>query len=198
MALDVMNELAIDKLQRLVTSQAPCKADAIVWLQGNEYDRGEKVMELFDAGYAPRIIVTGNNVNKVDIGSVTVEDIREWLISHEVDTGSIVIDDQAMNTRDQGMNVAKIAKQLGLQSLILVASTHHQMRAFLTLLRQSELVGWNGTIINQPREYDQTHVPSGRSVTVKEAFEEEKNKINIYFGDVASVERGLRYIKNQT
>jgi len=69
----------IEQLQTLMTTPKPEKADAIVWLQGNMYDRGEKVLELYHAGYAPWIVVTGNNTRAVEDDNVKIHDIVSWL-----------------------------------------------------------------------------------------------------------------------
>ncbi len=195
MAVDVVNNVDVAELQRLVTSQPAEEADVIVWLQGNEYDRGEKVLELYSSGAAPIIFVTGNNVNKIDIGTVTIDDMVKWLNSNGVDSGNIVVDDQSMNTRDQAKSIANNALKANWKSVILVASTHHQLRAFLTLLHQASIVGWHGKITNQPKHHDWDEVPSGRTMSSGEAYKEELVKIEKYSDDLASIEEGIRYFK---
>ncbi len=193
MANDLVNDTEVKQLQQLVVSQSAEKADVIVWLQGNEYDRGEKVLELFEGDFAPKIFVTGNNVNKIDTGTVMVEDIVAWLGSRGVDRASLLVDDQAMNTRDQALHIVELAKDRQWTRVILVASTHHQMRAFLTVLKQASKVGWNGKIINQPTHHEPDEMPGGRTKSSAESFEDELVKIQKYSDDVASIMEGIKY-----
>jgi len=58
------------KIFAFLSSQPPEKADAIVWLQGDRYDRGNKVLELFKKGFAPKILVSGNNVRVGKLGEI--------------------------------------------------------------------------------------------------------------------------------
>lgn len=55
-----MNSLAAE-LQDMVLAQPPCKADAIIWLQGDRFDRAQKCLDLYQAGFAPLLVLTGNN-----------------------------------------------------------------------------------------------------------------------------------------
>lgn len=183
----------IEKLQTLVTSQRPEKADVIVWLQGNMYDRGRKVLELYQAGFASQIVITGNNTRVVEDDSVGVDDLAHWLEERGVDERAIILDKQSLNTYDQATQVIKLACGRGWFAILLVGSTHHQLRAFITFLHQAHLERWEGRIINQPAAIPWDTRPSGRRETTGEAFQEELDKIERYKNEIASVEDGLRY-----
>lgn len=185
---------AIGHLQHLVTTEHPEKADAIVWLQGNGYDRGAKVLELYRGGYAPVVLVTGNTTRVVDDDHVKVSDIVEWLLAHGVDKEVIIVDDQSINTLEQARYVVAKAKKDGWRAILLVGSTHHQLRAFLTFLHQSQIQGWNGHIINQPFHVGWNIKPSGRRKTTQEAFKDEIEKLELYKENVATIETGLQSI----
>lgn len=185
----------IEKLQTLVTTQHSEKADAIVWLQGNMYDRGTKVLELYRGGYAPYIVVTGNNVRVVDDDSVGVDDIVVWLKKHGVSQEAIILDKQSLNTYNQAVQVMALAKERDWSAILLVGSTHHQFRAFLTFLRQARVQKWGGLIINQPVAIAWDVKPSGRRKTTREAFQDELAKVQEYAGRLASVEEGLLYLQ---
>jgi len=183
----------IEQLQTLMTTPKPEKADAIVWLQGNMYDRGEKVLELYHAGYAPWIVVTGNNTRAVEDDNVKIHDIVSWLEKHGVDRSAVLVDDQSINTLDQATHVVASAKAQGWRAILLVGSTHHQLRAFLTFLHQLRAQAWNGRIINQPAHIEWDARPGGRRRTTGEAFQDEIKKLEKYKDSVATVEEGLRY-----
>lgn len=185
----------IEQLQKLVTTEKPEKADAIVWLQGNEYDRGKKVLELYKGEFAPRIVIAGNNTRQVDDDRVRITDIMRWLEAYGIDRSAIVADDQSMNTLEQAMHVVAMAKKQDWQSILLVGSTHHQLRAFLTFLHQTRVQGWQGRIINQPAVIPWGVKPSGRKKTTHEAFQDELVKVQEYGGSLASIEDGLSYLQ---
>lgn len=184
----------IEKLQNLVTTQPPEKAEAIVWLQGNMYDRGKKVLELYQGGFAPRIVVTGNNTRVVDEDNVGVDDIAVWLKEHGVPEKAVILDKQSLNTYNQAVQVIKLAREHGWSAILLVGSTHHQLRAFLTFLYQAQLQKWNGRIINKPVSIPWDDKPSGRRKTTREAFQDELEKLETCKGKLARVEDGLRYL----
>ncbi len=187
------HSLDIQKLHTLVTSELPEDADVIVWLQGNEFDRGTKVLELYHAGHASKIFVTGNNTRQVDVGTVTVQAIVRWLKHRGIPDAAIVVDDASESTRDQSETVIRVAKQSGWSKMLLVGSTHHQLRSFLMFLHQARVQGWEGRIINQPVSIDWNTRPSGRTKTTGEAFAEEVEKIQTYTHSIASLEEGIAY-----
>lgn len=184
----------IEQLQNLVMNQRAEKADAIVWLQGNMYDRGPKVLELFKMKYAPCIVVTGNNTRVIEEDDLYIDVIVRWLNEHGVDKEAITVDDQAMNTKDQAEHVIAMAVRYAWCRILLVGSTHHQLRAFLTFLKQAQQQGWNGRIINQTAKQGWNEQVSGRNKTVREAFTEEVEKIHTY-RDLASMTDGLNYFR---
>ena len=49
--------MEIDKfreLYNLILSEKATKAEAIIWLQGDRFDRSKKVLELYRAGYSDK------------------------------------------------------------------------------------------------------------------------------------------------
>ena len=201
-ALNDVDDMAIDPrkwsilhLQYLVTTQQPEKSDAIIWLQGNRYDRGKKVLELYRGGLAPLVVVTGNNTRVVEDDNVRVDDIIKWLKNSGVGEEELILDNQSFNTYDQAVQVIGIAKEREWQAILLVGSTHHQLRAFLTFLHQARLQEWKGKMINQPAHIEWDAKPSGRSKTTRVAFQDEIKKLEKYRDSVAAVDQGLRYFR---
>jgi hypothetical protein len=182
------------RLQELVMHEQPRDADAIIWLQGNMYDRGEKVLELYHGGYAPSVLVTGNTTRRVDDDLIIVHDCVRWLCLHGVPRDTIICDDTALHTALQAHNSIAIARTRAWQTLLLVASPHHQLRAFLTFLQHARLQAWSGRIINQPVNIDWDTAPSGRRKVSREAFVDEVRKLDVYTNDVASIAEGIRYL----
>ncbi|KKU11467.1 MAG: Agmatine deiminase [Parcubacteria group bacterium GW2011_GWC2_45_7] len=126
---------------------------------------------------------------------IQVEEIYLKMIQelHQAEEVHLLVDDQSINTLDQATHVVASAKAQGWRAILLVGSTHHQLRAFLTFLHQLRAQAWNGRIINQPAHIEWDARPGGRRRTTGEAFQDEIKKLEKYKDSVATVEEGLRY-----
>jgi len=193
-----MNKVSAEfqKLLTLLLAEQPEKAEAAVWLQGDRFDRGEKVLTLLKENFAPRVILTGNNVlvgksARPEEENVTLTEMAEWLQARGIASGRIMIDNQAMNTREQAENVLALAQKNDWRTIILVASPYHQVRAFLTFLKRAREISWVVRFINQPAELSLNVLPSGRTKSAAEYLLEEECKIRDYADEVATVREGL-------
>lgn len=191
----------IDALQRLIEQEQPKESDAIIWLQGDRYDRGEKVIELFQKNFAPLIFLTGNNKllgkeTRPGEENISLSDMAQWLMDRGVPETAIRIDDRSMNTREQAIHVMAEALTRAWKRILLVGSRHHQARPFLTFLKRMEEVGWEGEILNQPTMEIgwRQSVPGGRDKTAEQIFQDEKEKLKTYRDHVASVADGMQYL----
>lgn len=187
-------------LEARVFAENPVRADVIVWLQGNRYDRGPKVLALYRSGYAPTILLTGNDVRGDDVSAVDgvivrVTDLERWLCAHGVPSSAIIRDVQSFHTRDQAVQVFAIVHKHGWQRLLLVASPHHQLRAFLTFLKRAQELEWTGRIVNQPAEIPWDTIPSGRTDTSRELQNIERAKLYAYATHTATIADALRYFE---
>ncbi|MBI4449785.1 YdcF family protein [Candidatus Uhrbacteria bacterium] len=182
--------VALLQLHALVTSEQPRASDAIVWLQGNGYDRGPKVLDLFMGGFASIVVITGNRVRS----SITVDHLTLWLTDRGVPTDVIVIDRQSLHTRDQAVRVLALAQERGWRTLLLVASPHHQLRAFLTFVKRAEEIGWTGRVVNQPAAIRWDAIPSEQTRTGWELLEMETKKLSDYPSHVASAQVALTHV----
>lgn len=91
-------------------------------------------MELLDSGWARVIVISGGILNP-DNGSLPASDIKDQLIGNGVSEADILTETMSMNTREQALNVIKMANNSGWRRIILVASHYHQYRAYLTFLK---------------------------------------------------------------
>lgn len=175
-------DAALDELHVRVLTEEPVQADAIVWLQGNGYDRGAKVLALFSDGYAPIVVVTGNRTRS----PITVDHLASWLVERSVRAEDILIEAESFHTRDQAMHVLALAQERHWQTLLLVASPHHQLRAFLTFCKRAEEVGWGGRIVNQPARFPWDALVAERDQPACEVFREELMKFVKYREHIAT------------
>jgi uncharacterized SAM-binding protein YcdF (DUF218 family) len=177
--------LEVSKLLKSIKQEKPQKADAIVWLQGDRYDRGRKVLNLFRGGWAPKIVVSGNDLligpDKIPgENNVSLTEMVKWLKKRGIKSRQIIIDGQSFNTLDQAKNIFMLIKEKRWKKIILVASLYHQPRAFLTFLKESRRTGWTGRIVNQPAMLNLQKKPSGRNKTASDLIFDEIGKIKKY------------------
>jgi uncharacterized SAM-binding protein YcdF (DUF218 family) len=124
-----------DRERFLVTLayQRPSHADVIVCLAGEDGEnRAFDAAELFKAGKAPGILVTGGRHEGAHMGAAA---LKTLILGRGIAHDRIVVDDVPQNTREQAVETVALALVKGWKRLILCASTYHQPRAFLTFLR---------------------------------------------------------------
>ncbi|MFH1451233.1 MAG: YdcF family protein [bacterium] len=182
--------------------QEPQKTDAIILLQGDRLDRVGKVNELYSRGVAEVVVISGNNDligrgKRNEENDISLSEIKQHLMSLSVPEEAIFIDDQSMNTLDQAVNVIKLAKARNWQSLIVVTSPYHLLRAYLTFVGQATRGGWPGHLFFQVATLDWSKVPSGRERTAREMLVIEMKKMRQYQNDMATIEEGLNYFNNK-
>lgn len=189
------------KLLNILLSQKPKKADAIIILQGDRLDRVKKVKSLYDNNFARQIVITGNN-NLIGEGKcigesdIHLSKIKEYFLANKIPKKAIIIDDQALNTKEQAINMIKLAKGKKWSKLLIVTSPYHLLRAYLTFLKQSIERNWQGNIIMQAADLDWQAIPSGRSKTAMEMLTIEMEKLKKYQKDRAAIKEGIKCIIN--
>jgi uncharacterized SAM-binding protein YcdF (DUF218 family) len=186
-------------LHDLLLKEEPRSAEAIVWLQGDRYDRSYKVLALYKQGYGKKIVITGNNdligrQARRGENNISLDEMKNFLLQRGVKAKDLLIDEGAMNTKDQAKNVLRIAKREKWRRLILVGSAYYQPRVFLTFLKQGQNNKWPGVIINQPAFITGGKKPAGRIKTARVLFAEEFNKVKKYKKDLALIGEGIKYL----
>ena len=96
------------------------KADAIVVLGGEEGDRTFRAVELYRAGAASRILVTGDGDYNL---------IKDRLVLAGVPENSVFLEKQARNTKENAEFSARWLREHNARSAILVTSWFHARRA---------------------------------------------------------------------
>lgn len=190
------------KILQTINKEKPEKADVIVWLQGDRYDRGRKALSLLSNGWSNKVLLSGNNVlvgakTAKGTDNINLIDMKAWLERKGVPSRQIILDDRSFNTAEQAKNVIRLAIKKRWKKIILVASFYHQPRAFLTFLKSSREQQWRGKIINQPTRVNWTRKPGGRDKTAKALVVEEIKKINNYKLQLASYKEGFKYLNTK-
>jgi len=120
------------------------KANAIVVLTGNGWERTDFAVELYKKGWAPLLVVVGST------GSRPSLEMAKFAEQQGVPKEDTIIENKSRNTRQNAENVLHLAKQYNWEKIILVTSSHHQLRAHLTFKKTMANLGITIKIINSP------------------------------------------------
>jgi uncharacterized SAM-binding protein YcdF (DUF218 family) len=104
--------------QYLVVSESPIKSDAIILLTGGGIERHEKAIALYNAGFAPMIIVS----NGLEDG------IYEAIIKLGVPEQHVIKETKADSTYTNALYTLQLMKGYNLKSAIVVSSDYHMRR----------------------------------------------------------------------
>lgn len=124
-----------EKILAIVDNDCLSMSDAIILLEGDGFDRFRKAVSLYKQGQAPKIVFSGN-ITDYDYGSYPFEEVLPRMLEAGVPEDDIIHEDKSLNTREQAVEVVRMAQERGWKKLILVASHEHQYRAYLTFLRE--------------------------------------------------------------
>ncbi len=106
------------------------KADAIVVISGGRTTtRAQKGIQLFQQGYAPRLILSGA---ALDDGPSNARAMHDQAIAAGIPEQDIVVDEDSQNTYQNAVDTKHILQHLGAHSILLVTSPYHQLRADMT------------------------------------------------------------------
>ncbi|MBO6205645.1 MAG: YdcF family protein [Lachnospiraceae bacterium] len=124
-----------ETIMALVDNDCFTKSDAAILLEGDGFFRFQKAVELYNIGMVSKIVFSGNVVDK-DYGSYPFSEVKPYIVNGGVPEKDIIHEDKSMQTRQQAVEIVKMAKEKGWKKLALVASHDHQYRAYLTFLRE--------------------------------------------------------------
>lgn len=120
------------------------KADAIVALTGNGWERTEFAIRLYRENWAPILLTVGAT------GSRPAPLMAELAEKRGVPKENIIVEPNSHNTRQNAENTLRLANDHGWQKIILVTSPQHQLRAYLTFKAAKKTAGSHCEIINYP------------------------------------------------
>ncbi|SEW15367.1 MULTISPECIES: YdcF family protein [unclassified Prevotella] len=124
-----------EKILAIVDNDCLTPSDAIILLEGDGFDRFRQAVSLYKQGMASKIVFSGNIVD-YDYGSYPFSEILPLMLKEGMPEQDIIHEDKSLNTREQAVEVVRMAQEYGWKKLILVASHEHQYRAYLTFLRE--------------------------------------------------------------
>ena len=141
-----------EKILAIVDNDCLTPSDAIILLEGDGFFRFQKAVDLYKRGMAKKIVFSGNIIDK-DYGSFPFEEIKPFILESGVPEEDLIHENVSQHTRQQAIEVVKMAMANGWKKLALVASHEHQYRAYLTFLREvldtkSGLILYNAPVRN--------------------------------------------------
>ncbi len=136
----------------IVDNDCLTNSDAAILLEGDGFFRFQKAVELYQKGMVSKVVFSGNIIDK-HYGSFPFSEIKPYLMKEGVPESIIIHEDKSTNTREQAIEVVKMAKYNKWKKLALIASHEHQYRAYLTFLREvldtkSGLIIYNAPVRN--------------------------------------------------
>lgn len=184
-----------ETVMAIVDNDCFSKCDAAILLEGDGFFRIQKAVELYKNNMVSRIVFSGNIVDKA-YGSYPFEEIKPYLLKEGIPKENILHENKSMHTRQQAIEVLKLAQKKGWKKLALVASHEHQYRAYLTFLR--EVLDTNSGLIiyNVPARNLKWFVDSGWG-TRFDRISAEFDRIDKYsaMGHLATADEVVEYQK---
>ena len=184
-----------EKIMAIVDNDCLMKSDAAILLEGDGFFRFQKAVELYEKGLASKVVFSGNIIDK-HYGSFPFDEIKPYLLKEGVPESIIIHEDRSTNTREQAIEVVKMAAEMGWKKLALIASHEHQYRAYLTFLREVLDTGCGLIIYNAPVRNLNWFVDSGWGMRFDRLIAEfERIEKYSSIGHLASADEVIEYQK---
>jgi uncharacterized SAM-binding protein YcdF (DUF218 family) len=185
---------ARETFNALVFNLPLLKSDAIVCLSGEDGEERLKfAAALMRQGGAQYLVISGGVDSESQQSAKT---LFPKALSHAISHERIILEEKSTNTREQSVNVVKLAVEKGWRRILIVASPYHLPRAQLSFIKALKESGQDESIHVLPIAAD--HLPwfgkpNGSKYTRAELFAGEMGKIELYREHCASFEEGLAY-----
>ena len=179
----------------IVDNDCLAKSDAAILLEGDGFYRFQKAVDLYKKGVVSKIVFSGNIIDR-DYGSFPYEEIKPLILKQGVLEQDLIHENKSKNTREQAVEVVRLAIRKGWKRLALVASHEHQYRAYLTFLR--EVLDTDSGIIlyNAPVRNLNWFVDSGWGMRFDRLSDEfDRIEKYSYSGHLASADEVVEYQK---
>ncbi len=136
LALVLARELWLPLLARvLIVDQPPSHADAILVLGGGDGSRQDRAIELYQQGYAPLLISSGESPLLPDFDASFAVLGADYMVARGVPREAILLMEQTTSTQEEAAQSLQLAREQGLTSLLVVTDHYHTRRSWLTFRR---------------------------------------------------------------
>ena len=184
-----------EKIMAIVDNDCLMESDTAVLLEGDGFFRFQKAVDLYNRGLVKKILFSGNIIDK-DYGSYPFEEVKPFILKGGVPECDLIHEDKSLHTRQQAIEVVKMAMENGWKKLALVASHEHQYRAYLTFLREVLDTSSGLILYNAPARNLNWFIDSGWG-TRFDRLEAEFDRIEKYYekGHLATANEVIEYQK---
>ena len=108
-------------------AQAPVHANAIIVLGGNDGDRASRALDLYKAGYAPLVVLTGLERGRAS-PPANLTWRAEYLVSRGVPKSALRFEVYSENSYEEAENILDLMKKQGWRTVIAVSDPPHMRR----------------------------------------------------------------------
>lgn len=116
----------------LDVSETPQRADFVVLLGGGDFTRAQKAAELYQQGYAPRVLVSGGPLLQFGIECSTTQLAEEDVSRLGLPSEAILTSDFGSSTKEEAQEMLRVLSREGATSALVVTDTPHTRRARAT------------------------------------------------------------------
>ena len=117
----------------LIKQDAPEKAELMVVLSGNAFDRGNEGARLYKEGYASHIVCLGGNLERafLIVGDTVYESdlCKKNILKNGVPDSLVTVLRYGTSTREEADTILGYCKQHQIKKIIVVTSLFHTRRA---------------------------------------------------------------------
>ena len=180
-----------EKFIAIVDNDIIKKSDAIIVLEGDGDFRIPRAVDLFKKKFAEAIVFSGE-IDNPGYGSFPLSKIMNTFLERGITGEQILHENLSTNTREQAVEVIKLATKKKWTRIILVASHFHQYRAYLTFLRVLQELNSSIIIFNAPVRDLKWFEDAGWGKRY-DLLENEFERIEKYKDHIASYESAIEY-----
>ncbi len=184
-----------EQIIAIIDNDCLTKSDVGILLEGDGFFRFTKAVELYHKGLISKIVFSGNVVDK-DYGSFPFDEVKPFIINAGVCEEDLIFENKSTNTREQAIEMIKMANNNKWTKMALIASHEHQYRAYLTFLRVIFDTNSNIVLYNAPVRNLSWFIDSGWGVRF-DRLKSEFERIEKYteMGHIASANEVIEYQK---
>ncbi len=143
--------LAANSAKFLVVDQ-PEKSDAILVLAGETDQRLARALELFNQGYAPRIVLDVPAEARL-YGSSYLQIAEAWAAAQSQASAIVICPIHGLSTKTESSDAAECLRKIGVKSVLLVTSDFHTRRALSTFHKEQPQWTFNVAAAYDPTQF---------------------------------------------
>jgi uncharacterized SAM-binding protein YcdF (DUF218 family) len=129
----------------LDVGQDPEPVEVVYMLGGSPYDRGLKVIELYNGGFSPKIVCSGANMHSslkafgIELSESDLS--KRFLLMNGIPEEAIIAANTGTSTYEESIEALAYAKRQGLAHIGVVSSSYHMRRVRWTFTKTFENSG---------------------------------------------------------